>query len=94
MKTMLAPRDLELASMPLALQDPAGISSKYLDPAVAMFEGSVHRLHKDITPQVLRALLTARGAEKLEQDEQRHWSLLDDGRKRELGPGENKDDNE
>ena len=85
----LAPRDLALATMPLALQDPLGVSSKYLDPAVAMLDCSVQRLHKDLTPQTLRALLTARGGEELRQDEKRGWSVLEDGRLREVAPREN-----
>jgi hypothetical protein len=85
----LAPRDLELATMPLTLHDPLGVSSKYLDPAVAMLDGSVQRLHKDMTPRTLRALLTARGGEKLQQDDKMAWSVLEDGRLREVAPKEN-----
>ena len=83
------PRDLALATMPLAHQAPLGVSSKYLDPAVAMLDCGVQRLHKDMTPQTLRALLTARGGEELRQDETRGWSVLEDGRLREVAPREN-----
>jgi hypothetical protein len=79
----MAPCDLAFASMTFKLNDPAEISSKYLDPAVALLDGSVQRLHADITPGTLRALLTIRGGEQLQQDERR-WSVLNDGRDREI----------
>jgi hypothetical protein len=79
----LAPRDLVFAEMKFKLQDPAEISSKYLDPAVAMLDCSVTRLHKDITPATLRALLTIRGGEQF-GDLDGTLTVLPDGRQREL----------
>ena len=79
----LEPRDLLFAQMSFELNDPAGVSSKYADPAVVMLDCSVRRLAKGLTPATLRALLTANGGEKI-QEEAGGWILLSDGRKREV----------
>jgi Protein of unknown function (DUF1559) len=78
----MEPRDLSLATMSFKLNDPAGVGSKYLDPAVAMLDGSLHRLHKDLSPETLRALLTANGGEKIGEADGK-WSVLPDGRQRD-----------
>ena len=59
----MEPRDLELSTMTLVVNDKRGISSQYLDPAVAMVDGSVRRLNSDLTPEMLRAMCTAAGGE-------------------------------
>lgn len=78
----MEPRDLSFANMSFTVNDPAGVSSKYLGPAVAMVDGGLHRLRKDLSPATLRALLTARGGEKVEGGVE-GWELLPDGRDRE-----------
>lgn len=78
----LEPRDLSLAEMDLRLNNPVGISSPYVDPAVAMFDGSIRRLKANLQPATLRALLTIRGGEELQDDGQHGWELLPDGRLR------------
>jgi hypothetical protein len=79
----LAPRDLELATMSLELDSPDGISSPYHGPAVAMLDFSVRHLSKDLPPEVLRAMLTARGGEAVHEDAG-GWKVIPDGRQREL----------
>jgi hypothetical protein len=81
----LEPRDLSFAGMSFALNSPDGVSSKYLDPAVAMLDGSIRRLEKDLSAQTLRALLTANGGERLQEDPT-GWIVLPDGRQREIAP--------
>ena len=67
------------------MNDPAGVSSPYTDPAVAMLDGSLRRLRKDLPAATLRALLTARGGEAV-RDTEDSWEVLPDGRQRELAP--------
>jgi hypothetical protein len=57
----MEPRDLTLADLDLQLGSPRGISSQYVDPAVAMLDTSLYRLKPGIRPETLRALLTAKG---------------------------------
>jgi hypothetical protein len=78
----LQPRDLKYADMSFQLNSAAGISSRYVDPAVVMLDGTVVRLSKDLSPATLRALLTANGGETLTMNES-GWVLLPDGRQRE-----------
>jgi hypothetical protein len=79
----MAPRDLTFAAMTFQINRPDEISSRYTDPAVVMLDGAVMRLHADITPQTVRALLTVAGGEPLAQGEG-GWSLLPDGRVRQV----------
>lgn len=78
----MEPRDLTFADLDFRLNSPTGVSSPYTDPAVAMVEGSVRRLRPNLSPAVLRALLTARGGEKLEEARPGGWELIPDGRQR------------
>ena len=81
----MEPRDLNFADMDFTLKSKNGISSRYVDPAVAMMDGIIRRLSPNMSPQTLRALLTANGGEKLSVDPNTdEWQLLDDGRKRPL----------
>ena len=59
------PRDLELASMSLDIAGaPAdGVSSRFIPPAVVTLDGQVQTLDSGLTPDDLRALLTANGGE-------------------------------
>lgn len=59
------PRDLELASMSLdvAGAPPNGVSSRFTPPAVVTLDGQVQTLDAGLTPEGLRALLTANGGE-------------------------------
>lgn len=77
----MEPRDLAFATMSFRVNDPAGVSSKYLDPAVVMLDGSLHRLTRELRPETLRALLTIRGGEDV-RHETDGWVLLPDGRQR------------
>lgn len=77
----MEPRDLSFAGMSFKVNDPAGVSSKYLDPAVVMLDGSLHKLKKDLAAETLKALLTIGGGEKVGQEDG-GWALLRDGRDR------------
>jgi len=79
----MEPRDLSFAEMSFDVNSPAGVSSKYSDPAVAMLDGSLHQLRKNLSPATLRALLTRDGGEEVGMDDG-GWTLLTDGRKRPL----------
>jgi prepilin-type N-terminal cleavage/methylation domain-containing protein len=78
----MEPRDLSFAHMSFTGNDPAGVSSWYVDPAVATLGGSVFRLGKGVARAALRALLTASGGEQLRPDGG-GWEVLPDGRQRE-----------
>jgi hypothetical protein len=78
----MEPRDLSLADMDLRVNSPAGVSSRYDDPAVAMLSGCLYRLRPGLEPAVLRALMTIRGQEPLKSDAAGGWELLPDGRLR------------
>ncbi len=77
------PRDLSFAEMDFTVNSPAGVSSPYTEPAVAMLDGSVQRLRPHLSPASLRALLTVAGGEPLD-DGPAGWELLPDGRDRPL----------
>ena len=78
----MEPRDLSFAQMDYTLNSPKGISSRYVDPAVAMADGSVYRLTSKIEPATLRAMLTINGGEKIGSGGEAGWQLLPDGRHR------------
>jgi hypothetical protein len=78
----MEPRDLEFATMSFGLGRPDGVSSWYQDPAIVTADGSVRRLKRELRPETLRALLTIRGGERLEQNESGQWEWLQDGRDR------------
>ena len=77
----MEPRDLLLADLPLTLGSPAGVSSRYRDPAVVTVADSVVRLTPDLAPATLRALLTVAGGERLARTAG-GWEPLADGRLR------------
>jgi hypothetical protein len=81
----MEPRDLTFRDMNFTLQKPDGVSSRYKTPAVAMTDGSVMSLSPKLSPEALRALLTANGSEKLGMDES-GWTVIEDGRNREEKP--------
>jgi prepilin-type processing-associated H-X9-DG protein len=65
------PRDLPLDRMSLRLNDPSkpSISSPHTDGAIAVFaDGHTQTLSNAIDPKVLKALLTIRGGESIEQE--------------------------
>jgi hypothetical protein len=80
----MEPRDLTFADFDPTVNSPAGVSSPYNDPAVAMLDGSLRHLRTGLRPDVLRALLTARGGEPLAETEAGGWEFLPDGRDRPL----------
>ena len=80
----MEPRDLFIADMDFTLNSTNGISSKYVDPAVATVNGTVFRLTPDITPQALRAMLSIKDSRDMVMDEKGGWHLLPDGRQRPL----------
>lgn len=79
----MEPRDLNFAEMSFELQTPNGISSRYRVPGVAMADGSIRTLQPSLDPEVLRAMVTADGGEKL-ADTPDGWKIVEDGRDREL----------
>jgi hypothetical protein len=78
----MEPRDLNFAEMDFTLNNPKGISTRYVDPAVAMLDSTVLRLTTDIKPETLRAMLTINGGEEVLWNAERGWHLLPDGRQR------------
>jgi hypothetical protein len=78
----MEPRDLSTADMGFAVNNRRGVSSKYADPAVAMLDGRIHQLHRDVSPETLRAMSTIRGGESFHSDGAGGWELLPDGRQR------------
>jgi hypothetical protein len=78
----MEPRDLVLDTMPLAIDDPNGVSSWYKFPAIVTADDMVRRLSKTMTPEALRAALTVAGGEQL-SDEGTGWAVIADGRDRE-----------
>ena len=81
----MAPHDLAFSTMSFDVNSPDGVSSKYVDPAVVMLDGSLHRLPQDLPPTALKALLTVAGGEDVKQHAGQ-WTLLADGRDRPLAP--------
>jgi len=77
----MEPRDFQFETMDWTINSPNGISSKYDAPAVVMLDGSVRTLSLKITPEVLKALATIDGGEKL-SDENGDWRIIPDGRLR------------
>jgi hypothetical protein len=77
----MEPRDLEFDSMSFQVPSPEGLSSKYLEPAVAMADTRVVTLSEPCPSEVLRAMLTIDGGEPVHNDG-KHWSLITDGRNR------------
>ncbi len=80
----MEPRDLVFADMDFTINSPNGVKSKYVDPAVAMVDGTLFRLTREVTPATLRAMLTIAGGENVAQDGKAGWHLLPDGRDRPL----------
>ncbi len=80
----MEPRDPTFADMDLRVNSPAGVSSPYNDPAVAMLDGSLRHIRTGLRPDVLRALLTIRGGEELTESSAGGWEFLPDGRQRPL----------
>jgi hypothetical protein len=79
----MEPRDLSFADMSFEVGHPAGVSSKYKEPAVVMADGAVRSLQADLPPQTLRAMLTANGGEAV-RETGGQWKLIEDGRQREI----------
>jgi hypothetical protein len=80
----MEPRDLSFADLDPRLNSPAGVSSPYADPAVAMGDGSVVRLRGGLHPDALRGMLTVRGGERLSLRDDGHREVIPDGRFRPL----------
>jgi hypothetical protein len=78
----MEPRDLPFDGFDVVLNRPNGLSSPYDAPANVTVDGTITRLHKTITPETIRALLTARGGEPL-TDANGQWDVIPDGRIRE-----------
>jgi len=81
----MSPRDLSFNEMDFTIPSHRGVSSRYVDPAVVMFDGAVRRLKPSLSPEALRAMCTIRGGEKIGFDETGGVELLRDGRDRPTG---------
>jgi hypothetical protein len=79
----MEPRDLAFRTMSFEWQHPNGVSSRYTTPAGVMVDGTVRAFNPTLTPDTLRALLTADGGEKL-ADTADGWQVIEDGRDREV----------
>ena len=64
----MQPRDLRFDSMSLKFNSPEGVSSKYVVPAVVMVDGTLRKLHPELSEDTFRALLTADGGEQLKEE--------------------------
>ena len=80
----MEPRDPSLKDLDFQINSPNGISSPYTAPAVLMADGYLGRLHPSLRPEVLRAMFTIAGSEKVEHEGYEGWRILDDGRNRSL----------
>lgn len=79
----MSPDDLPFATMSFKVGDSAGVDSQYLDPAVAMVDGSVQRLStSDITEGELRAMCTKNGSDGTPVPT--HIQEMEDARLRQL----------
>lgn len=78
----MEPRDLSFGEMSFVPNAPNGIGSPYRSSAAVMLDGSVRSFGAKLQPDALRALLTARGGEKL-RDTEGGWDVIEDGRTRE-----------
>jgi hypothetical protein len=78
----MEPRDLLFAQMEFTLNNPKGVSTRYVDPAVVMLDCTVFRLTNKMEPETLRVLLTINGGEKVAWDDEHGWHLLPNGRQR------------
>ncbi len=79
----MEPRDLSFADMDFTPGSPNGVSSPYKVHSVVTLDGQVRALRKTLMPGTLRALLTARGGERIE-DGEAGWEVIEDGRDRPL----------
>lgn len=73
------PQDLRFDLMHFEINSPRGpsISSPHPQgPAVAFVDGSVARLSNDLPPEVVKAMLTIAGGEKLDKEEMRRKGWL------------------
>lgn len=77
----MEPRDLSLDTISLQVNDPMGLSSKYLSPGALMADGSLRQLDENLPEDVFRAMLTADGGEQLTLEGDT-WHLMQDGRLR------------
>jgi hypothetical protein len=84
----MEPRDLDFGTMNFTLDTPDGLSSWYTNPAVVTVDDIVRRLSSGMSPDALRAALTVRGGEKLNEGAG-GWEVLPQGRAGEE-PVENK----
>ena len=81
----MEPRDLSFSKMSYEVNSPDGVSSRYVDSAVVLLDGSVRRLQQDLQPATLKAMLTIAGGENISEGPAAS-SLLPDGRDREVAP--------
>ena len=69
----MEPRDLAFDRMPMRVNAPGThaprIGSTYPDVRIAFADGSIRRIKDAIAPKTLRALLTARGGEPIDDDD-------------------------
>jgi prepilin-type processing-associated H-X9-DG protein len=80
----MEPKDLDFATIPLAFNPKSGkgISSGHASGVnVAFADGSVHFLADDLSPGVVRALLTIHGGEHLGPSVDGGWQLVDPTRR-------------
>lgn len=81
----MEPRDLSFQDMSFVVDDPQGISSQYLAPAVALGDGSVQRLDLGLSPNELRAMCTAAGND-VPSTPSAATQVMEDARQRPLKP--------
>jgi len=78
----MQPQDLQFSTMSFQAGNPDGIDSQYLEPAVAMVDGSVQRLKAGISPDEVRQMCTANGNDRGPFD--KSTIEMEDARKRML----------
>ncbi|VTR98544.1 Uncharacterized protein OS=Pirellula staleyi (strain ATCC 27377 / DSM 6068 / ICPB 4128) GN=Psta_4167 PE=4 SV=1 [Tuwongella immobilis] len=78
------PRDLPIEQFDGEIDSPNGICGPYERPAAAFVDGLVVSFDPKTPAKVLRAMATRAGGERLDQDNQGLWRIIEDGRKRLL----------
>ena len=72
---------MEMETISLKINSPNGVSSIYGDPGVAMADSSLRNFKETLSAEVLRAMLTANGGERIRKSGD-GWSVMHDGRLR------------
>ncbi len=82
----MEPSDLDFNTMSFQINHPEGLGSVFDQPAISTADGEVFRIRETTDEQLLRAMLTVDGGEKIEDMRDRKLKLLPNGRRRQDKP--------